>query len=478
MSLNGLRLQLALFYVLLSLPALLVIERAVFGWKFENMLMQLDDGRVERLLAREVVALDTARAAGARAEELELRLRNLVLRLERPRESLGTSAAFVLLELTSHPFEARLHSSDGRVVVAATAGPVETAGRTRSDWVRRAWTAPLPERSGHAPLHIELELAVPTPWKLSLEAVSFEWRLAVAYLLIFLLGSAWFLRWRVLGRVSSMVEAAGAWARGDFSVVLADRSTDELGRLAQALDRMATDVQALVGARARLASLEERQRLARDLHDTVKQKAFALSLQLGAARDSTTEAARDQRLTEAQALMSEIQHELAELLQDMRSSPQTAADDAARIDLVPAIQQRSDDFIRRSGLACTLTLPPALNVPAAVADVALRVLDEALTNVWRHAGAQTVRIGLTDVSLPGTPAAGFESMSILRQTPLRWRLQVEDDGRGFEGASKGGMGLNNMRERASSIAAHFGIERAPGGGTRVVLELPLSEPAR
>lgn len=464
MSLSGLRLQLALFYVLLSLPALLVIERAVFGWKFENMLMQLDDGRVEQLLAREVVALDAARVSGARAEELELRLRNLVLRLERPRESLGTSAAFVLLELTSHPFEARLHSSDGQVLVAATAGPVESAARTRSDWVRRAWTAPLPERTGHAPLHIELELAVPTPWKLSLEAVSFEWRLAVAYLLIFLLGSAWFLRWRVLGRVSRMVLAAGAWARGDFSVVLADRSADELGRLAQALDRMATDVQALVGARARLASLEERQRLARDLHDTVKQKAFALSLQLGAARDSASEAARGQRLQEAQSLVGEIQHELSELLQGMRGVAPDVISAAPAADLVPALRRRIDDFARRSGLACEADLPEALMTPAEVVDVALRVLDEALANVWRHAGAGRVRIALHVEA--GT-----------------WSLTIEDDGRGLGSAgelgagrpigadSLLGMGMNNMRERARLIDARFDVSSAPGGGTRLRLEV-------
>src|SRR5690606_17656928 len=220
---KGLRLQLAVFYILLSLPALLLIERAVFGWKFGNMLRQLGDGRVEALLRQEADAFDGAMAAGARREELQLRLQRLVLRLERPRESLGTSAAFVLLELTPHPFEARLRANAGERVAAGTPrqpGP---------DWLRRSWSVPLPERPGRERLLLDVDLAVPTPGRLSLEAVSFEWRLAVAYLLVFLLGSAWFLRWRVLGRISRMAEAAGAWARGDFSVVLADRSRDELG---------------------------------------------------------------------------------------------------------------------------------------------------------------------------------------------------------------------------------------------------------
>lgn len=444
---KGLRLQLAVFYVLLSLPALLVIERAVFGWKFENMLLQLDDGRVERLLRREAEAFDAALVSGARAEELQLRLQHLVLRLERPRESLGTSAAFVLLELTPHPFEARVRAGEGEVFSAGT--PRVDA----PDWLRRAWSMPLPDRLGRGPMHIEIDLAVPTPWRLSLEAVSFEWRLAVAYLIIFLLGSAWFLRWRVLGRVSRMAAAAGAWARGDFSVALADRSADELGRLAHALDRMAADVQALVGTRARLASLEERQRLARDLHDTVKQKAFALSLQLAAARDSATEIARQQRLQEAQGLMGEIQHELAELLQDMRGAPSDAMVGASAVDLVPALSLRLDDFTRRSGLVCEVVLPESLRVAADVADVVVRVLDEALTNVWRHAGAHRVRVVLSAVA-------------------EAWSLSIEDDGRGLEFAGHYGMGMSNMRERARSIDAQFEAQNGPAGGTRLRLVLP------
>ena len=444
---KGLRLQLAVFYILLSLPALLLIERAVFGWKFENMLLQLDDGRIEALLQRETTALDEALAAGARTEELKLRLQHLVLRLERPRESLGTSAAFVLLELTPHPFEARLRADSGERIAAGT--PRQDA----PDWLRRSWAMPLPERAGREPLLLDIDLAVPTPWRLSLEAVSFEWRLAVAYLVIFLLGSAWFLRWRVLGRISRMAEAAGAWARGDFSVVLADRSSDELGRLAQALDRMAVDVQTLVGTRARLASLEERQRLARDLHDTVKQKAFALSLQLSAASDSASEAARQQRLQEAQGLMAEIQHELGELLQEMRGESSDAAMRAATMDLVPALSSRLTDFTRRSGLVGEAELPGTVAVPADIVDAVLRVFDEALSNVWRHAAAQHVRVQLSSV-------------------PEGWALSVEDDGRGLGAASQDGMGMNNMRERARSIGARFEVRSGAKGGTRLLLVFP------
>lgn len=444
MLVNGLRLQLALFYVLLSLPALLLIERVVFGWKFEHMLQQLDDGRVDALLAQEarVLARDVQQQGQPDAERLRLRLENLVLRLERPRESLGTSAAFVLLELTPHPFAVALRLPN--------AGPVQAgaAPSPGSSWVRRHWRRTFATPGGEAEL--VLELAVPSPWRASLETVSFEWRLAVAYLLVFLLASAAFLRWRVLQRVSRMADAAGAWARGDFALVLDDRSGDELGRLSRALDRMALDVQAMVDARASLASLEERQRLARDLHDTVKQKAFALALQLAAARDSAGSPKAARCLADAQTLVAEIQAELAQLLHERRAGAEPDTTQAARMDLAPALARRIDDFARRSGLRCQRELPTQCPLPVDVAETALRVFDEAASNVWRHADASEVRIQLT------CEAACFS-------------LSIEDNGRGFVLGEGNGMGVDSMQARARGIGARLDIDSRAGEGTHLRL---------
>ena len=443
---KGLRLQLALFYVVLSIPALLLIERAVIGWKFEKLMHQLDDGRVQALLQEEARAFDIALRGQAREDELRLRLENLVLRLERPRESLGTSAAFVLLELARHPFRARLLPPHG----AELAAGFDSAPDQR--WVQRHWVQPLTTAGDSTAPRLELELAVPSPWRLSKEAMSFEWPLAVAYLLIFLLGSAWFLRWRVLGRVSRMADAAGAWARADFSVSLADPAADELGNLARALDRMAADLQALVDTRARLASLEERQRLARDLHDTVKQKAFALSLQLAAARDCGSDSARvQQRLAEAQALSSEIQHELSELLLDMRGLSSSTQD------VVPPLQQRAADFARRSGCAVSMSVLDTLPLPSDQREAVLRAFDEALGNVLKHAAASAVKIGL-------------------RRHAERIELSICDNGCGYTPANDhgNGMGMGNMRERAAQLpGGSLQVRAGSAGGTDVLLSFVL-----
>ncbi|HCI80989.1 MAG TPA: hypothetical protein DHW02_15015, partial [Ktedonobacter sp.] len=103
-------------------------------------------------------------------------------------------------------------------------------------------------------------------------------------------------------RLQRLSDASDKWSRGDFSAVAEDNSTDELGQTAQRLNRMAEQLRNLLQARQELATLEERNRLARDLHDSVKQQIFAVGMQLGATkvllkRDAD---AAEKRLDEAQ----------------------------------------------------------------------------------------------------------------------------------------------------------------------------------
>jgi signal transduction histidine kinase len=434
---HGLRLQLTLFYLALSIPALLLIEQTILSSKFQRCLTQLDDGRVDRLLAREAAELAAAFARGVAAPEVDQRLRRLVLELERPRESLGTQAAWVLLELAPHPFVASLMNG-----AAAQTTPAAADGM-----VHRRWTAPLPQRGEL----LVLDLAVPSPWRHFGRSLSFEWPIAVSYLLLFLTGSAWFLRQRVLARIARIDAAAQAWARGDFARHLADDSSDELGQLARDLNQMAASLKALFATRAQLATLEERRRLARDLHDTVKQKVFALSLQLAAAREGNDGVRRQQRLDEAAALVGEIQRELEDQLRELRE------DAGAAEDLIPALQRRLDDYSRRSGLALDVALPEQLNLTPARTETVLRIVDEALANSWRHSEARRVRVGV-------------------RRSDQWIELEIADDGRGGARESALGMGLANMRQRAESLpGASFSIVSPVGGGTLLRLRFALED---
>ena len=435
---GGLRLQLTLFYVALSIPALLLLEQSIMAFEFQRCVRQLDDGRVQLVLEREALQFEAALARGIDAPEVEQRLRRFVLELERPRESLGTKAAYVLLELTPHPFTASLKPTE-----LADQAQAQEAGM-----IMRRWTAPLADRREW----LVLDLAVPSPWRHLADRLSFEWPIAVAYLVVFVLGSAWFMRRRVLARISRIGAAAQSWARGDFAPHLADQSSDELGELAQDLNRMAADLKALFATRSTLATLEERRRLARDLHDTVKQKVFALSLQVAAARQSGADPERlQQRLSEADALVEEIQRELADLLRELRE------DAGAAEDLIPALQRRLADFSRRSGLQVSTELPQTLNLAPTHAEAVLRIADEALANAWRHSAASAIQVSL-------------------RREAQRVCLQIADNGRGGARESRLGMGLTNMRQRAATLPmGEFVVNSPDDAGTEVSLIFELGE---
>ncbi len=439
---RGLRMQLAWFYLALSLPALLVIEQLNIAFEFHRCLGELDDGRVDRVLRAEADSLAEAMESGARDSELEQHLKRFVLELERPRQSLGTTAAYVLLELSEHPFRVALLSGD-QLRLAAGAQP-----QSASNHVQRRWAAPVADTD----ISLVLDLSVPSPWQLFGKRLSFEWPIAVSYLALFLIGSAWFLRRRVLTRVERMGAAARSWARGDFRPNLSDRGRDELGELARDLDSMAADLKALVDARARLATLEERRRLARDLHDTVKQKVFALSLQLAAAREGAANTERaGQRLLEAAALVEEIQRELSDQLRELREGAGAAED------LVPALARRLDDFTRRSGCTLVRDLPPSLNLLPTHAEAILRIVDETLANVWRHAEATEVRASL-------------------KQVATQVSLSICDNGKGGAVQSPLGMGMANMRHRTASLpGGKLDIDSPAGAGTCVRLSLDEKE---
>src|ERR671921_368050 len=93
-----------------------------------------------------------------------------------------------------------------------------------------------------------------------------------------------FTAWSLTRRIGRLVRASQSWSRGDFSVTTKDRSRDELGQLSRELNNMAAELENLLQARGELATLEARNRFARDLHDSVKQQVFATSLQIAAAR--------------------------------------------------------------------------------------------------------------------------------------------------------------------------------------------------
>lgn len=225
----------------------------------------------------------------------------------------------------------------------------------------------------------------------------------------------------------------------------------------------------------RVAVLEERQRLARELHDSVTQLLFSAtltgeSLPAVARRDPAEAERRRERMVEL------VRQALAEMRALLKELAPAAATDFSSREFPPASITR----LHREGLMALLSSELDGLAAAGIAtrldgasyerqsrereEVLLRVAQEALANVAKHSGARTVRV-------------------LLDRRDHEVVLRVADDGRGFDpattareagGAGRGGRGLGlfTMRERIRGLAGRFRVESAPGMGTTVEVVLP------
>ncbi len=254
-------------------------------------------------------------------------------------------------------------------------------------------------------------------------------------------------------RLAALAQAADAWSQGDFSVQVRDHAPDELGSLARRLNQMAEQLENLLHARQELAALEERNRLARELHDAVKQQVFAAGMQLAAARRYLPhDLPRAQSaLGQAEALLQQAQQELTALLRELRPAALQGRG------LVAALREYLQEWSQRTGIEADLQVQGQRRLPLEIEQALWRIVQEALANVARHSQARRVQIRLA-----------WEAESI--------RLSVSDDGRGFvPTAGRGrGLGLTSMAERARGLGGEFHLRSAPGQGTQVTVVLPLA----
>lgn len=190
----------------------------------------------------------------------------------------------------------------------------------------------------------------------------------------------------------------------------------------------------------------ERTRIARDLHDRLGQWLSFISLEL--ERIITNDPAHDPELDQLYGDVQKAIEELRETLRNFRSSV------TAERPLAVVAQELIERFNRGSTTVATFeATDPAAHLPVPVENELLRVLQEALSNVAKHARAQTVNVTWTVKEATGV-------------------LVVKDDGRGFDpvrGVRESAYGLVGMRERADGVDARLTIDSAPGKGTTVTV---------
>ena len=248
-------------------------------------------------------------------------------------------------------------------------------------------------------------------------------------------------------RISTTIDA---WSEGDFSKFIDDSTRDEIGQFSQRLNNMAKQLQDLLRRRQDMAVSEERNRLARDLHDSAKQQALAASFQLGTALtlyEREPQVAK-QHLVEADTLVDSVRNELTNLVQELR--PQSM-DGQEFSDI---LNDYAADWSKRSGIKLNLNIEGNDELSVEIREALFRITQEALANTARHSSAHCVEISLE-----------YEADMV--------KMIIKDDGHGFDKCVQhGGLGLSSMRERAEVLGGSFTIESSPDQGTKIEVTLP------
>lgn len=260
----------------------------------------------------------------------------------------------------------------------------------------------------------------------------------------------------LIGRLRRIATTTTRFAAGQFDQRLDAVAADEIGQLEAHLNQVAeqlvlslTREKMLVEQNARL---EERTRLSRDLHDSVKQQVFALAVQVELARSLFNQdpAAAWEHLGFVDELSYQVQQELTGIIHALRPA------ELQTKDLIAALRDYVTTWSRQNRIVAELSLPPTCLVPPLIEEALWRVTQEILSNVARHSQASRVSL-------------------CLEETAQQITLTLSDDGRGFDPhmVEQKGIGLRSIRERIEQIGGTVLIRSAPGTGTRIVARCPL-----
>ncbi len=245
-------------------------------------------------------------------------------------------------------------------------------------------------------------------------------------------------RGRVLGMLSVVGETGWQFSQAEMSLL--EAIADQVG--------LAVESTRLYKQAEQLAVVRERERLARELHDSVTQSLYSLTLLAEAGRQLAQHGDLE-RVEEYLERLGEIGQQA---LKEMRLLVyQLRPLVLKREGLVGALQQRLDAVEKRAGVDARLLTEGEVELPAQVEEELYRIAQEALNNALKHAAATCVTV-------------------CIRAEGDQVELEVRDDGRGFDPVTvgnEGGMGLVSMRERTEKLGGTLVILSTPGEGTRV-----------
>ena len=275
--------------------------------------------------------------------------------------------------------------------------------------------------------------------------------------------AVWWLTHRITRPIRELVGVTRAVREGNYQNRAPVRAADEIGQLAAAFNDMAAELERKEAIRRHLlrqvivAAEEERQRMARELHDQAGQTLTVLIAGLGAMEVNPN----SRRPSDLRALAAEAYREVHDLSRKLRP---WALDDAG---LVAALQEHCRSFANRFGVRvdCEAVGLDGGRLPGEMEITFYRIVQEALTNAVRHGKAGVVQV-------------------LLQRRNGNVLAVIEDDGCGFntglwQAQSKEGghLGLLGIQERANLFGGRFSVESRPGAGTALFVEIPVKENA-
>jgi NarL family two-component system sensor histidine kinase LiaS len=257
----------------------------------------------------------------------------------------------------------------------------------------------------------------------------------------------------MVSRLERVSQVTDAWSQGDFSEFIQDSTGDEISQLAERLNHMAEQLQQFLKRSQEMAVSEERNRLARDLHDSAKQEALAASFHLGTALtlfESDPDSAKN-HLVEADTLVDSVRGELTDLIHELR--PQSM--NGKSFD--ETVNEYVIEWAHQSSIEANLKVEGFIELPLEAKQAIFRIMQEALANVTRHSSTDKVDITMS-----------FRDDVV--------EFCISDDGVGFNIEQQhDGMGLDSMRERVESLSGDFSLHSEIGRGTKVCVIIPIEQ---
>lgn len=254
-------------------------------------------------------------------------------------------------------------------------------------------------------------------------------------------------------RLTNLSTAAQAWGKGDFSVMPPpDRGNDEISDLGIQMREMARKISVLMEDQQSLAQIQERNRIAQELHDTVKQQSFATLMQVRAARNTLNAdpVLAKKSLIEAEKLIKDSQMELGLMISELRPPALEGKG------LVEALREYVQNWSSNACIPATFKVNDERPLPFEIEHTLYRILQEGLSNIARHSRASACSV-------------------IMNYTENQIVMDIQDNGIGFNLAEYqiSGFGLTSMHDRLEKVHGKLTFHTGPDTGTQLTAMIPL-----